>query len=70
VTDQVYYQIQYPMKKAINIMKELDMEAEVAPQVKTDLNEGEIAELKNFVNEWEDKGKVSLKGLIEKLRNK
>ncbi|AZR73117.1 hypothetical protein BBF96_06795 [Anoxybacter fermentans] len=52
MTDQIYHQVQYPMKKAISLLKKVDLEGEDIPVV--DLTEEEKEELRNFLNKWEE----------------
>ena len=69
MTDQIYYQVQYPIKKAINILKKIEVGDELAAEVKTDLSEREIVEIKDFVHKWNNEGKSILHQLISDLRN-
>ena len=64
MTDQIYYKVQYPLKKAINVIKKIDQEAdedyELSPEERKKINE--------FLNKWESGAKSDLKSLIRKLK--
>ncbi len=62
LTDQIYYKIQYPLKKAIEIIKKVD-EDSVSEYTAED-----IETLKAFLETWEQDGKKSLQKLIKELK--
>lgn len=66
VTDQIYYKIQYPLKKAISSLKKLDEEG-VSPE---ELNQEEKKKIEEFIASWEDGGEKSLRELVGRLRQK
>jgi phosphoenolpyruvate carboxylase len=68
MTDQIYYKIQYPLKKAINIIKEVEEEDPFAGKNSGDFSQEEINEIREFLEIWQNKGKESIKNLINKLR--
>jgi len=63
MTDQIYYQVQYPLKKAINEIKKIELEDNVEK-----LTEDEKIEIKEFLQHWHLEGKLDLKKLISRLR--
>ena len=64
MTDEIYYKVQYPIKKAINVLK--DIEAEEVENY--NFSEDEKDKIKTFLNKWEREGKFELEDLIKKLR--
>lgn len=62
--DEIYYKVQYPIKKAINILKDVE------PDKVDDYNfsDNEKAKIKSFLNKWENEAKFELEDLIKKLR--
>ncbi|MGM0437218.1 MAG: hypothetical protein ACQEQD_02990 [Bacillota bacterium] len=64
MTDEIYYKVQYPIKKAINILKDVE------PDKVDDYNfsDNEKAKIKSFLNKWENEAKFELEDLIKKLR--
>ncbi|RCW45369.1 MULTISPECIES: hypothetical protein [unclassified Halanaerobium] len=65
MTDQIYYKIQYPLKKAITLMKKIDREDNVDISV----SESEKEKIKDFVFRWNNGGKKQLHQLINNLRD-
>ncbi len=65
MTDQIYYKIQYPLKKAINLMKKIDREDNTDISV----SESEKEKIKEFVSKWNNGGKKQLHQLINNLRD-
>lgn len=53
MTDQIYHQVQYPLKKAISLLKKVDYESNNAPVV-AQLTQEEIEELQDFLKNWEN----------------
>ena len=64
MTDQIYYKIQYPLKKAINIIKKVD----AGDPLPDNYTSEDIKEIGLFLENWEDGGKDKLKDLIKGLR--
>ncbi len=64
LTDQVYYKIQYPLKKAISTIKKVDIEDPVPDECAED----EVEEIRNFLDRWEQEGKEELKSFIKELK--
>lgn len=52
MTDQIYHQVQYPLKKSISLLKKVDLESEDLPTPK--LTQDEIGELEDFLKGWEN----------------
>jgi len=66
MTDQIYYKIQYPVKKAINILKNVDSDnpfGEESEDIKANRDE-----IKEFLLNWENEGEDKIKSLIKELR--
>lgn len=68
MTDRIYYKVQYPLKKAINVIKDVDPGDPFADKDKNDYNLEEVEQIKIFLDMWEREGKQSLENLIKKLR--
>ena len=64
MTDEIYYKVQYPIKKAINVLKDIDPD-EVDEYNFSDSDKDKI---KSFLNKWENNTKVELENLIKNLR--
>lgn len=64
--DQVYYKIQYPLKKAIDLMKDLDKKD--LNELSANLNNEDKELIINFIAEWNDEGKQKISNLINELR--
>ena len=67
MVDQVYYKIQYPLKKAIDLMKELDNHD--IDSLTSDLSDADKERISNFINSWNNGGKEKLSNLITDLRS-
>ncbi len=65
MTDQIYYKIQYPLKKAINVIKEVDTEN---PFKDSEDYNNDLEQVKTFLDMWENEGKAKIKSLIKHLR--
>ncbi|MGM0602345.1 MAG: hypothetical protein ACQESS_03410 [Bacillota bacterium] len=65
MTDQIYYKIQYPLKKAITLMKKIDRE----DNGDISISESEKEKIKEFVSKWNNGGKKQLHNLINNLRD-
>ncbi|ACL69986.1 hypothetical protein [Halothermothrix orenii] len=68
MTDQIYYKVQYPIKKAINIIKEVDPEVPFGDKDIEELTSAEIETIEDFIENWENSGRKELKNLIKRLR--
>ncbi|MFN2340729.1 MAG: hypothetical protein ABR547_05610 [Halanaerobium sp.] len=66
MVDQIYYKVQYPLKRAIDLMKDLDNQ-ELDSLVK-DLSEYDRERVTNFIESWNNGGKEKLTSLISDLR--
>ena len=64
MTDKIYYKVQYPMKKAINVLKDIEPEE----RDKYNLSAEDKEKIKVFLNKWEEETKFELEDLINKLR--
>ena len=65
MTDQIYYKIQYPLKKAINIIKKVESDDPIPEEY----SQQDLETIKDFIDSWENGGRKSLKDLVEKLRS-
>ncbi len=66
MTDQIYYKIQYPLKKAINNIKKVEEEHPFGRE-EIDIKKGR-EEIKEFLDMWEREGEIKIQGLVKKLR--
>jgi len=66
MVDQIYYKVQYPLKKAIDLMKELDNHD--LELLKQNLNDHDKEKLINFIEDWKNGGREKLITLISNLR--
>ena len=64
MTDKIYYKVQYPMKKAINILKDI----EPTNSEEYDLSPDDIEKIQRFLDKWDNKSKSELKRLISNLK--
>ena len=64
MTDEIYYKVQYPIKKAIGVLKDIEPE-EID---KYDFSDREKEKIKYFLNNWENSAKYELEDLIKKLK--
>jgi len=67
MVDQIYYKVQYPLKRAIDLMKDLD-DHDLDSLVK-DLSEYDKKRVTNFIESWNNGGKDKLTSLISDLRS-
>ncbi|MTI61309.1 MAG: hypothetical protein FH762_15255 [Firmicutes bacterium] len=65
MTDQIYYKVQYPLKKAINIIKRIDPDD---PFNGKEITGEELAEIDSFLRLWNSEGKQNLQDVISKLK--
>lgn len=68
MTDQIYYKVQYPLKKAINMIKAIDLEDPLLGEGDQEFIEKGLEEIKNFLQLWEEEGKENLQDVIKRLR--
>ncbi|MDI3547697.1 MAG: hypothetical protein PWR10_1349 [Halanaerobiales bacterium] len=68
MTDQIYYKVQYPLKKAINLIKGIDPEDPFAGKDKDDFSKEELQQIGIFLDMWEKEGRSNLERVIKKLR--
>ena len=68
MTDQIYYKIQYPLKKAINLIKRVDPADPFAGISKDQLSEEDLEELSQFLEMWREEGKIKLERVIKNLK--
>lgn len=68
MTDQIYYKVQYPLKKAINLIKKIDPEDPFAGKRNEDYSEADLLEIEKFLDLWENEGKDNLQKVIKNLR--
>ncbi|MFW6022767.1 MAG: hypothetical protein ACOCQW_04550 [Halanaerobiaceae bacterium] len=68
MTDQIYYKVQYPLKKVINMIKNIDTEDPFVGITMDNIEEKGYEELNNFLNMWENEGKENFEKVIKKLR--
>ncbi|MFW6229924.1 MAG: hypothetical protein ACOC4L_02970 [Halanaerobium sp.] len=66
MVDQIYYKVQYPLKKAIDLMKELDNHE--LESLKNNLNDHDKEKLISFIENWKNGGRDKLLSLINDLR--
>lgn len=65
--DQIYYKVQYPLKKAIDLMK--DIEEKNFNLTKTKIKEDDREKIIEFINSWNNSDRDKLKILINNLKN-
>jgi hypothetical protein len=68
MVDQIYYKVQYPLKKAIDLMKNQD-ERDIK-DISADLSENEKEKIADFIDYWKTDGKSKLYDLVNDLRAK
>jgi Mg/Co/Ni transporter MgtE len=66
MVDQIYYKVQYPLKKAIDLMKALDKHE--LSFLREDLNSYEKEKIVNFIENWNNGSKEKLNSLISDLK--
>ena len=67
MVDQIYYKVQYPLKKAIDLMKNIDNYD--LDSLGQDLNKKDKQKINNFIENWNNGGKEKLTSLINDLRS-
>ncbi len=70
MTDHVYQMVQYPLKKVVRVLTELeDLNSlppeQLAPEIREELKN----ELAVFIDHWEEDGRWAIKNLIDNLRS-
>lgn len=68
MTDQIYYKVQYPLKKAINMIKAIDREDPLLGENDQEFMEKGLQEIDNFLQVWKEEGKANLQDVIKRLR--
>lgn len=66
MVDQIYYKVQYPLKKAVDLMREVD--SQDLNSLKENLSDRDIRKIDNFVEEWDSSSKQKLLSLISDLK--
>jgi len=67
MVDQIYYKVQYPLKKAIDLMKDLDNYD--LDSLGQNLDKKDKQKINNFIEKWKNGGKEKLTSLISDLRS-
>lgn len=67
MVDQIYYKVQYPLKKAIDVMKELD-DIDIDGLGKN-LSNYDKEKIKKFLDNWNSGGKEKILSLINDLKS-
>lgn len=71
MTDQIYQNIQYPLKKIVRLLANLEnIDSLPAEYLTLESRDEIIQEIDNFIAFWEEDGRESLKSLINDLRDK
>ncbi|MCK4261171.1 MAG: hypothetical protein KAX49_19510 [Halanaerobiales bacterium] len=65
MTDQIYHQVQYPLKKAINLLKKVDLDGDSLPPIQ--LSESDIQEIREFLTVWEQ-DRARIREFVGELR--
>lgn len=68
MVDQLYYKVQYPLKKAIDLMKAVDNED--LNSLSKNLDNYDKEKIINFIENWNEDGKEKIISLIKELRAK
>ena len=66
MVDQIYYKVQYPLKKAIDLMKDIDNYD--LDSLGSELSDYDKEKLVNFIENWNNGGKEKLNSLISDLK--
>lgn len=70
MTDHVYQMVQYPLKKVVRVLTELeDLNSLPPEQLTPEIREELKNELAAFIDYWEEDGRWAIKDLIDKLRS-
>lgn len=65
--DQIYYKVQYPLKKAVDLMREIDDYD--LNFLRERLDNKDLQKIDDFVKRWDDSSKEKLRSLITELRS-
>lgn len=65
MTDQIYHQVQYPLKKAISLLKKVDFDGNNVPTA--NLSPEELEEITEFLKHWEAE-RAQITGFVSQLR--
>lgn len=68
MTDQIYYKIQYPLKKAINMIQNIDTDDPFVGEENIENIKKGLEKIDNFINLWENEGRENLQEIIRRLR--
>ena len=68
MTDQIYYKVQYPLKKAINMIKAIDPDDPLLGEEDQEFIEKGLEDITNFLQLWDEEGKENLQNVIKRLR--
>ncbi|ADQ15079.1 hypothetical protein [Halanaerobium hydrogeniformans] len=66
MVDQIYYKIQYPLKKSIDMMKVIDKKN--INEIAENLTEYDKEKIEAFISHWSENGKKELQDLVNNLR--
>ena len=66
MVDQIYYKIQYPLKKSIDMMKLIDKKN--INEIAENLTEYDKEKIEAFISQWSKNGKKELQNLVKNLR--
>ncbi len=70
MTDNVYQMVQYPLKKVVRVLTELeDLNSLPPEQLSPEIREEVKNELASFIDFWEEEGRWALNDLINNLRD-
>lgn len=68
MTDQIYYKVQYPLKKAINMIKSIDPNDPLLGEDERHFIEKGLEDIDSFLQLWDKEGKENLQNVIKRLR--
>ena len=68
MADKIYYNVQYPMKKAIAKLRKIDTDGENIKKELENFTETEKGMVKDFIIDWENKNKEKLEKFIQNLK--
>lgn len=69
MTDRVYQSIQYPLRKVVRLLTDLEDINSLPPEQLAPENRSEVKkEIKEFLEYWENGGRDAIKELIQGLR--
>jgi hypothetical protein len=68
MTDQIYYKVQYPLKKLINLINRIDPEDPFAGKSREDFTEEELNQIPLFLEMWKREGRENIASVIKRLK--